>query len=243
VLLVTAVAFLARSSGLFGDLGLTVLSSPTRTPVPGAAVTVTATPPAAASPAVNSPTPPSSPGPSQTVVAPGVPSPEVSAVGSPSPVVEVLPSATPRPSATPTPTTAPVTPSPTPDPRRGPLAVQFQSPADGASVPARPPIIGRRVGLQGPDEHLWMLIHPDGGPDNWWPYKRELIADRDGGWRIDDVEIGGPPGTRHVLAIGVVDAAGHQAILSQIRDHQDEPFVGGQPPGFRELARVTVVKQ
>jgi hypothetical protein len=117
------------------------------------------------------------------------------------------------------------------------------SPANGARVPARPPIVGRRTGLQGPDDHLWMLIHPDGGPDNWWPYKRELIADRDGGWRIDDIEIGGPSGSRHVLAIGVVDAAGHQAMLSQIRDHPDEPFVGGQPPGFREVARVTVVKQ
>jgi hypothetical protein len=88
-----------------------------------------------------------------------------------------------------------------------------------------------------------MLIHPDGGPDNWWPYKRELIADRDGGWRLDDVEIGGPPGSRHVLAVGVVDAAGHRSILTQIRDRQDEPFVGGQPPGFRELARVMVTKR
>jgi hypothetical protein len=88
-----------------------------------------------------------------------------------------------------------------------------------------------------------MLIHPDGGPDNWWPYKRELIADRDGGFRIDDVEIGGQPGSKHVLAIGVVDAAGHQAILDQIQQHQDEPFTNGQPPGFRELTRVTVSRR
>jgi hypothetical protein len=160
-----------------------------------------------------------------------------------SPFAEVLPSATSLPTATPTVAPTVATSTPTNDPRRGPLAVQFTAPSDGAAVPARPPIAGRRTGLQGPDDHLWMLIHPDGGPDNWWPYKAELIADRDGGWRIDDVEIGGPAGSRHVLAIGVVDAAGHQAILSQIRDHQDEPFVGGQPPGFRELARVTVSKR
>ena len=134
-------------------------------------------------------------------------------------------------------------PTATSDPRRGPLAAQFISPADGAPVPARPPIVGRRTGLQGPDEHLWMLIHPDGGPDNWWPYKQELIADRDGAWRIDDIEIGGPAGSRHVLAVGVADAATHQAILTQIKERQDEPFVGGQPPGFRELTRVTVTKR
>ena len=88
-----------------------------------------------------------------------------------------------------------------------------------------------------------MLIHPDGGPDNWWPYKQELIADRDGAVRIEDVEIGGPAGSRHVLAIGVADAATHQAILTQIKESQDEPFVGGPPPGFRELSRVTVTKR
>jgi len=88
-----------------------------------------------------------------------------------------------------------------------------------------------------------MLIHPDGGPDNWWPYKGELIADRDGGWRLDDVEIGGPAGSRHALAIGMVDADGQREMQEQIRDRQDEPFVGGQPPFFRELTRVTVVKR
>jgi hypothetical protein len=121
--------------------------------------------------------------------------------------------------------------------------VQFTTPVDGSSVPARPPIVVQRTGLQGPDDHLWMLIHPDGGPDNWWPYKRELIADRDGTVRIEDVEIGGPPGSQHVLAVGVADASTHQAIVTQIRERRDEPFVGGQPQGFRELVRVTVTKR
>jgi hypothetical protein len=35
----------------------------------------------------------------------------------------------------------------------------------------------------------------------------------------------------------------NQLILDQIRLRQDEPFVGGLPPGFRELARITVVKR
>lgn len=121
--------------------------------------------------------------------------------------------------------------------------VRFTSPTDGASVPTRPIVEGRKSGLQQPDEHLWLLLHPDGGPDNWWPYKSEILTDRDGAWRVTDLEIGGPPGSRHILVIGVTDAATHQMILDQIRAKQDEPFVGGQPPGFRELHRVTVVKR
>jgi hypothetical protein len=121
--------------------------------------------------------------------------------------------------------------------------VTFLTPANGARVPARPAITAQKTGLQGPDDHLWLLLHPRGGPDNWWPLKHELITDRDGKIQVNDLEIGGPPGTEHDLAIGVVDAEGNQRILDQIRDHQDDPFVGGQPPGFRELARITVVKR
>ena len=241
-LLVALTVFLARSSGRFDELGLTVLSQPTRTPTAGPVLVVT--PPVIISPPGAGPTTATAASPTAGPVTPNVGvSPSAVPPASPSSVANVLPSLTPRPSVTPTSTPVSVTPSPTQDPRRGSLAVQFISPTDGAGVPARPPIVGRRSGLQGPDDHLWMLIHPDGGPDNWWPYKTELIADRDGGWRLGDVEIGGPAGSRHVLAIGVVDAAGQQAMLTQIQAHQDEPFVGGQPPGFRELARVTVVKQ
>jgi len=132
----------------------------------------------------------------------------------------------------------------TPDLRRGPLAVQIISPANGEAVPARPTIAGLKTGLQGPDDHLWLLIHPRGaGPDNWWPLKRELIADRDGRWEVNDLEIAGSSGSMHDLAVGVVDEDGNQHILDQIQNHQDEPFTGGQPPGFRELARITVVKR
>jgi serine/threonine protein kinase len=247
-LLVTAGAFLARSTGLGVDFGFGPSQTATRTPTSGGVVTQT---PAPGGPAFGtSPTAGLSPVPGQSVPSP----PPIVTPASPvaiveSPVAEASPDAvTPATATVPTtatpsttPTVAP--PTPTVDPRRGPLNVQFTTPNDGASVPARPPVAGRRTGLQGPDEHLWMLIHPDGGPDNWWPYKRELIADRDGAWRLDDVEIGGPPGSRHVLAVGVVDAATHQQILNQIRDRQDEPFVGGQPPGFQELTRVTVVKR
>jgi hypothetical protein len=123
------------------------------------------------------------------------------------------------------------------------LAVQVSSPTNGAQVPARPRIVGRRMGLQGPDEHLWILVHPSGGPENWWPYKQELVPDRDGNWVVEDLELGGPSGSQHDLAIGVANAQANQLILDQIRQRPDDPFVGGQPPGFRELTRITVVKR
>jgi serine/threonine protein kinase len=219
-LLVAAGAYLVRSTDLasaFGGRGATATvtrapgTSPALPPTPGALLPGSGTPP------VTSPPP--------TVAAltsPSAPTPSVAAVRiTPSPVAEVLPSATPSATILPTVPPTEAVPTPTPDTRRGPLAAQFVSPANGAVVPARPPIVGRRTGLQTPDEHLWMLIHPDGGADNWWPYKGELIADRDGGWRIDDVEIGGPAGSRHVLAIGMVDADGQREMQEQIRDRQD----------------------
>ena len=244
-LLVAVGAFVARSTDLPSRLGLAASAGATRTPTAGPVVTATL-PPTAAPVGVLTPATVASPSPGAVApVQPIVVSPAISPEAAISPVAVItLPPATP-PTATPTvqPTATPLPPTQTPDPRRGPLAVQFASPVDGAAVPSRPLVVGQRTGLQGPDEHLWMLIHPDGGPDNWWPYKRELIADRDGGWRLEDVEIGGPAGSRHVLAIGVVDASTHQQFVRQIAERQDEPFVGGQPPGFRELARVTVTKR
>jgi hypothetical protein len=241
-MLVTAGAFLARSTDLASRLGIDAWTTATVRPTAGPIVTVTPVGTAAPS-IVQTPGAATSPSPAAASPAPEANVTPVESPAAASPVAVTSPTTVQPPTSTPTPPPTSAPPTATPDPRRGPLAVQFISPVNGDSVPARPPIVGRRSGLQGPDQHLWMLIHPDGGPDNWWPYKQELIADRDGAWRIEDVEIGGPPGSRHVLAVGVVDAAGHQAILTQIGQRQDEPFTGGQPPGFRELTRVTVSKR
>ena len=119
----------------------------------------------------------------------------------------------------------------------------FVTPKDGDAVELRPRVAGRQTGERSPNQHLWLLIHPDGGPDNWWPNKSELVVGQDGSWTVDGVEVGGEPGSRHVLAVGVVDEAGQKVILSQIQDHKDEPWPNGPPPEFHMLARVTVVKR
>ncbi|MCC6176573.1 MAG: protein kinase [Chloroflexi bacterium] len=228
--------FLWRSSAAAGT-GVTPTPAPTRIVVGG----IPGSP-------VASPTPPPTVVPSdiaasatQTAAAPRQ-SPAATPEPSPTaaPVAVTLP---PRPSPAVTIATATPVPLPrqTPNPLRGPLAVQITSPTNGATVPARPRIDARRTGLQGPDEHLWLLIHPLGGPDNWWPYQHELIANRDGTLDVTDAEIGGTPGSHHILAIGVVDADGDKAIRQQVAQHPGEPFVG-QPPGFNELARVQVTR-
>jgi serine/threonine-protein kinase len=242
-LLVLIAACLVVAAGVYAwrtaGFSTQITVAPTRIAegaTPGGAVTPPTPPPTlagggpAASPSTGTTTVPVAIG----SPSPGLPTP------SPSPIVVVFPSHTPRPAASPT---TVVLPTATPDPKRGPLSVVFLTPANGEAVPARPIISGQRTGLQGPDDHLWLLLHPRGGPENWWPLKHELIADRDGRWQVDDLEIGGPPGSEHDLAVGVVDAQGNQVILDQISQHTDDPFVGGQPPGFRELARVTVVKR
>lgn len=236
VVMAAVAAFMIRWTGLDAEL---FGASPTATRTGGAAPVVTVTvspgqPTVTLAPAVTPPVAAVSP------AASPVAAPEDAAPPPASPSPETQPP-TPIPTAPPTPTVP--APTVTPDPRRGPLSVQIVSPTNGAAVPARPQIAGRRTGLQGPDDHLWLMLHPDGGPDNWWPYKGEIIVDREGGFKIEDLEIGGAAGTRHVLVLGVADAVTHQAIQAQIRDHQDEPFVGGLPNGFRELARVTVVKR
>lgn len=241
----TAGAYVARSRGYELPFSVPDLAGLAATRTPTAPPVVTMTPTRVGSVF--------GPGGQGTPGAGGSPSPVASAtVSAPTPQPSSSPLAadptgtptvTPEPSLTPSATPEPPTATPTLDPIRGPLTVQFVSPADGAQVPARPPIIGRKAGAQSPDQHLWLLIHPEGSGDNWWPYKGEVLTERDGSWQITDVEIGGPPGSRHVLAIGVVDEQAHRTMLNQIRTQQDEPFVGGQPPDFQELSRVTVIKR
>jgi serine/threonine protein kinase len=136
----------------------------------------------------------------------------------------------------------PSAPEATADPRRGPLAVEMLTPTDGSQIPAKPTIRGRRSGLQGPDDHLWLLVHPRGSNDLWWPYPNELIANGAGVWEVADAEFGGAAGSQHELVVGVADAETHRAIAQQVAERPGEPFQNGPPPGFRTLTSITVTK-
>ncbi len=179
---------------------------------------------------------------SSTSVQPPQPGP-ADPLAAPAPGPTAVLGATVPPTAPPTsPPGATAAATPPTDPRFGPLAVQILTLTNGQRVPGRPLIRGRRTGQQGPDEHLWMLLHPHGDNNFWWPYKHELIADANGFWEVTDVEIGGPPGTQHDLVVGVATAVGQRTIVDQITGLPDEPFQSGFPAGFKPLVRVTVVK-
>jgi serine/threonine protein kinase len=160
-----------------------------------------------------------------------VPTPAGRSTGSPEPIPPSAPPVFP-PAAQPPANTGP----------RGPLAVQLLSPANGDVVPPRPVIRGQRSGLQGPDEHLWLLVQPQGSNDLWWPYQRELIADGSGVWEVRDAEIGGPVGARHELLVGMVDAAGHREMVRHVEERPGQPLANGFPAGFRPLASIAIVK-
>jgi hypothetical protein len=165
----------------------------------------------------------------------------------------------PRPTPEPTPTQTrpvqvPLNPAPTLQPASAtpqlaavtttpttiPLAVQIRSPSSGDQVGDRVVITGRRTGLQQPDQHLWLMIHPQ-GDNNWWPHPQELIPDADGWWEVA-VNLGGPPASRHDLVIGVVDVALHRAIVQHISDEPEEPLRNGLPAGFNRLEHIILVK-
>ena len=164
------------------------------------------------------------------------------------------PTVAPPPNRTVTPTTSPPTLAPTVarlpasapaqpsvDRVRWPLTVQILTPTNGERVDARIVVRGKRGGIQGPDEHLWLLVR-ERGTELWRPYPRPLEAGDDGAWEARDVEIDGPSSSQHDLVVGVADAAGHRAIIRHIDDRPTRPLDAGLPGGFRPLARVTLLR-
>src|SRR3712207_7512593 len=86
-----------------------------------------------------------------------------------------------------------------------------------------------------------MFFQPRGPNDNWWPYESELDTDDRGNWQVRDVELGGPPGTSHMILVGVVDEATHQQLLRRGAGGGEKPFKG-LSPGGRGAARLIVHK-
>jgi serine/threonine-protein kinase len=215
------IALWERQFGAFWGPSVANAPPPTPTQPP---IAVIQQPPAA--PAAQ---PTSAPPPPPPTLA--IPTPVGRSTGSPEPIPPSAPPVFP-PAAQPPANTGP----------RGPLAVVMLSPADGDEVPPRPVIRGQRSGLQGPDEHLWLLVQPQGSNDLWWPYQRELIADANGVWEVRDAEIGGPVGIRHELLVGMVDAAGHRELVRHVEERPGQPLANGFPAGFRPLARIAIVK-
>ncbi|MFN8525617.1 MAG: protein kinase [Chloroflexota bacterium] len=200
-------------------------------PVGSAATAVAATPPGTA--VVEAATPPP--------LTPAAQAAPASAVASPTPIQAAAAASLPPAPVAPSPVAVNASPTAVAAPT-GPLAVQILTPRNDEAVGTRPRLSGIQRGAKGPDEHVWLLFHPRGDADVWWPYPREVQAAADGTWEVVDAEVGGPPGVRHDIVVVSADTPGQTLILDQIRLRPGEPFREGIPAALKVLSRVTVVK-
>ncbi len=154
------------------------------------------------------------------------------------------------PSVAPSPEARPAAPSPSsplPVPSPVPVAapatrIAIRAPADGALVPEHLTLEGRLPGPLPPGSHLWLVVRPlvEGG--RWYPAHGEIRPAPDDTWTTG-IYLGGPPGIRHEIRIGVVDAATHAQLLRHLAEQRDEPLSAWTPPENWGEARVTVIKQ
>jgi hypothetical protein len=124
---------------------------------------------------------------------------------------------------------------------RGPLAVRIMSPIDGGSVSGAVPITGVRTGVQRPDQHLFIFIHPQDGSTNWWAHPDELRTDA-GEWQVTVKFDGPPPGTVSELIVGVIGDESQEKLLRQLRVAPENPLPNGLPADLQQLARLYLVK-
>ncbi|HYU18113.1 MAG TPA: sortase [Chloroflexota bacterium] len=129
------------------------------------------------------------------------------------------------------------------DPMRAPEAAPtlgIVAPAAEALVPSRFVVEGWRARPIDSGLHVWLLVRArvDGG--RWYAYPEEIRPDPDGSWAAE-LELGGPPGVRHELRVGLVDARSHERLAGYVADHPNEPLED-LPPGLHEAARLVVTR-
>lgn len=116
------------------------------------------------------------------------------------------------------------------------------TPGDGARVAQRITVRGiQRDRLPAPS-HLWLIVRPLVAGGAWYPGPAEVLRNADGTWS-QEIFLGGPPGVRHEIRIGVIDDSAHADWLHQIRERPNQPLIGWQIPDSWGEARVTVVRQ
>lgn len=166
----------------------------------------------------------------------------------PTPTPEPEPTATPPPEPSPTPTAEPTV---APTPTRGssapsrpappsPAGLSVTSPDNGARVPARVVVKGRRT-QPAPGQHIWLLWRPQQGDGRWYPDRQEIKPRADGTWEAV-LELGGPSGLRYELMVAVANDAASVALLWQATVLPNEPL-GRLPDGFRPEVSIVVERR
>ena len=98
-----------------------------------------------------------------------------------------------------------------------------------------------------PGSHVWLFVIARVEGSRWYPCPREIVARPDGTWSCE-LYLGGSPGVRHEIRVGVVDDAVHAFLARYVAAnpnqllYPDQP-AGSLPRGFAEEAGVSVIRQ
>jgi LPXTG-site transpeptidase (sortase) family protein len=145
--------------------------------------------------------------------------------------------------AVPEPATVVVADAVTPAPDSEELApgISIDSPADGAAVARRVTVRGRRTAEADPNAPLWLLVRAEVAGSRWYAFDRPLEPNRAGVWQVE-VELGGPPGLRHEIRVGPVDASANAELRRHAAERPGQPL-DDLPAGFRTGARIDVERR
>ena len=123
--------------------------------------------------------------------------------------------------------------------RPAPAGLTIEAPLSRARVPANLRIGGVRTRSRDLAVHAWLVVRALQPGARWYLHPRELVAGADGRWQAE-VTLGGGPGLRHELRVGVVDSEAQAALSRQARTRPNEPL-DALPPGFwPEAVRIVV---
>jgi hypothetical protein len=133
--------------------------------------------------------------------------------------------------------------SPTPVLRiaAGSRTARITVPTNGDRVGESVIVRGTVDGPLSANEHLWLVLRPRQGPDNWWAVEQEIRPAPNGAWE-STAYFGGESGLFHRLAVGIADADGHRTITQHLAARPGQPFERGLPTGFTRLDEISVEK-
>jgi sortase (surface protein transpeptidase) len=149
-----------------------------------------------------------------------------------------LPEPTPEPSGPTAPTLADVA---SPGANAMVPGIAIDAPAEGATVPQRLVVRGRRTPDAPPGLSLWLVVRADLEGSRWYALGRPLAVKADGSWEAL-IELGGAACIHHEIRVGAVDATAEAALRRHASEHPGQPL-DDLPAGFQTGVRVTVERR
>ncbi|MCC6991329.1 MAG: sortase [Acidobacteria bacterium] len=160
------------------------------------------------------------------------------------PAARSVPSAAAAPSPGEGLTPPPPLPSPSPSPAADePLApgIVIDGLTDGAPVPTRLTVRGRRTAEADTGRLLWLVVRAEVDGSRWYALDRQLTVNQRGEWEAA-IELGGPAGVRHQIRVLSVDADGDATLRRHANERRGHPL-DVLPVGSQTGARVTVERR